>query len=719
MRYLKVQEVRVTNETSKAMTLKALSVRLLLLLLIGALMLGITVPASVEAAPNGENQSKKAGHHTVVPQPVGPPSLVSTPRPVVTNPKSKKKSPKMQANALDATFTAAVAPTALVSHTSDPRDMKLLVITAINTEPSYLAVSTFLSQLGTPFDTLVASQTSLTDSLLWDGISHGYYQGIILSSGDLLYLDATTNTWITAFDTTEWNTLWNYETMFGIRQVTSYTFPYGFPDTYGLADPTYAYVDTTSTPLQSSLTAAGKQIFSYLNTNSKVAIQYAWNYLATVNPSEAANVTQLLTAPYNGTTYTLAAVKKYSDGRENLAITADNNWFLIHSQLLSYGIINWVTKGLFQGERHVTINAQPDDLFIDDDMWDSRTLTDTTGLTFRMKGSDFTAFNNWQNTLRSRYPLASTLKVEWPFNGEGASGIYNNDTLTPVVKNLKANFNFISHTYTHANLDAIDYATTTSELTQNNNFATTFGLTNYFKDSFVNPDISGLYNPTFAQAAYNFGLRYMISDASRTGWNNPSPNAGFVSQYQNGLLILPRKASSLFYNLRTPAEWVSEYNCYYGPQATCLNGAWKYWNHNLTYQEILNDESNYWLSYLITWNVDGVMFHQPNTGTYDSTHSLLGDLLDATLKKYTAMYNLPVQNLTEHEIGLRMTARMSYNNSGVNATLYPGSKIVLKTVNGATIPVTGLKYTGYETYGGQTISHIAMNANQTITVTLP
>ena len=715
------------DKTSKGLTLKTLGSRVLLLLIICLLMVGTNLPAAVEAAPGAADQPDTTAHHTVVPQPVGPPKSVSTPRPVVTNPRSKKKpkaTPKSQANSIatDAAPFAAMTASAAVTgttHINDPRDMKVLVITAIATEPSYLAVSTFLNQLGTPFDTIIASQTPLTSNLLWDGVSHGYYQGIILSSGDLLYLDSTTNTWVTAFDTNEWNTLWNYESLFGVRQVTSYTFPYGFPDTYGLTDPTYAYVDTTNSPLQASLTTAGKQAFSYLNTNSKITIQYAWNYLATVNPSEAANVTPLLTAPYNGKTYTIAAVKKYSDGRENLAITADNNWFLNHSQLLSYGIINWVTKGLFLGERHVSINAQPDDLFIDDDMWDPKTLTDTTGLTFRMKGTDFTAFNNWQNTLRSRYPLASSLKIEWPFNGEGASGIYNNDTLTPVVKNLKSNFNFISHTYTHANLDSIDNSTTTSELTQNDNFAKSFGLTNYFKDSFVNPDISGLYNPTFAQAAYNFGTRYMISDASRTGWNNPTPNAGFVSQYQNGLLIVPRKASSLFYNLRTPTEWISEYNCYYGPQATCLNGAWKYWDHNLTYQEILNDESNYWLSYLITWNLDGVMFHQPNAGAYDGTHSLLGDLLDATLKKYTAMYSLPVQNLTQHEIGVRMTARMSYNNSGVTATLYPGSKIVLKNVNSATIPLTGLKYTGYETYGGQTISHITMSANQTLTATLP
>ena len=95
----------------------------------------------------------------------------------------------------------------------------------------------------------------------------------------------------------------------------------------------------------------------------------------------------------------ISSITTYPDGRQNLTVTAANNPYLIHSLLLSYGNINWVTKGAFLGERHVYLNPQNDDILIDDDIWDTKTLTDTTGLTYRMKGTDLTALVTWQNKL--------------------------------------------------------------------------------------------------------------------------------------------------------------------------------------------------------------------------------------------------------------------------------------------------------------------------------
>jgi hypothetical protein len=113
------------------------------------------------------------------------------------------------------------------------------------------------------------------------------------------------------------------------------------------------------------------------------------------------------------------------------------------------------------------------------------------------------------------------------------------------------------------------------------------------------------------------------------------------------------------------------------------------------------------------------MFHQPNAGAYNTTNSLLGDLVNATLTKYSAVSNLPIKNMTQHEIGVAMTNRMAYNASGVTATWYPGSKITVTNVKAATIPVTGITYGTPETYGGQSISHINMTANQTISFPAP
>ncbi len=53
-----------------------------------------------------------------------------------------------------------------------------------------------------------------------------------------------------------------------------------------------------------------------------------------------------------------------------------------------------------------------------------------------------------------------------------------------------------------------------------------------------------------------------------------------------------------------------------------------YWGRNLTYAEILDDQSSLLLSYLLKGDMDPWMFHQPNLRAYDGVHSLLGDLLE-------------------------------------------------------------------------------------------
>ena len=681
-------------------SLTAVLIRVLLTLVIA---LAAAIPTFADSGSpitdaNSNGQGKAKGHEKVQPGKVEPPRVPTQRQFPVTS--SKKKVKQQQAPEAQAALQAVSSI-----------DMKLLVIAADGNETDYPAIVAFLQQIGIPYTTLMAAQTTLTASMLSDGAGRGYYQGIILTTGSLIY-DAGGGNWVSALTDAEWQILQQYEANFGVRQLTSYTAPYA-PYTYGLN--LVDVVDTTSTPLQATLTSAGQSIYSYLNVSSPITFKNAWVYRATV--ADPAVTTPLLVTPEG---YAIASITTYPDGRQNLAVTAANNPYLLHSLLLSYGNINWVTKGLFLGERHVNFGPQIDDLLIDDDMWDTTALTDTTGLAFRMSGSDFTAAIAWQNSTRAIYPLARSLTLEWAFNGEGGTGIYSPDTLTPAVKQYQAAFNYVNHTYTHANLDTISTTAATQELTLNHNAATrTYKFTRYFKDALVQPDISGLNNPNFLLAAKNFGIKYLISDTSQPGWNNPSPNAGFYSTYQPSILIIPRRPTNLFYNLRTPAEWVSEYNCYYGPTGTCAGGQWRYWDHNLTYTEILDKESEFMLQYLLKWDLDPLMFHQPNVGAYDGVHSLLGDLINATLAKYSAVYNLPIRNLSQHDIGLKMAARMTYNASGVTGRFVPCTSLTITSPKAVVVPITGVANgTNREVYGGQNISYVTLGAGQTKTIPL-
>lgn len=616
-------------------------------------------------------------------------------------------------------------------HARDPIDMKVLVISADGNETDFPAIKAFLSQLGVPFDTLIATTTPLTSSLLWDGANHGYYEGVILATGNLGYFNSTTNQWQSAFSDAQWQTLWQYEANFKVRQVTSYTAPFGYPDSYGLNPPTSQ--DTTTAPLQASLTSSGQGIYSYLNTATPVTFRNAWVYLATIK--DPATTTPLL---QTSTGYAIASLHSYPDGRQNLAVTAANNPYLVHSMLLSYGTINWVTKGLFLGARHVQLDTTVDDIFIDDNVWDPAVLNDNCSgdpncPPYRMTGADLTVLLNWQSGVQSSSSNTAGVRVEWAFNGVGtAPGEYVPDTLTPTMALVQSQFNFVNHTYTHANLDTLNYGQTMTELTRNDNVASQMGFTNYWRDTFVQPDISGMSNPNFQQAAYDFGIRNMISDTSQSGWNNPTPNAGFYScsrlstpnfcASSPGILIIPRHPTNLFYNLVTPAQWVSEYNCYYGPQGTCANGTWRYWNHNLSYSEILNAESDFMLSYLLKWDIDPIMFHQTNTGAYDGVHSLYSDLIDTLLAKYKSLYNLPIIDHPQHQLATDVAQRMAYNASGVTASLVPCQSLTVTAKNAAVIPVTGVSNgpagTTFETYGGQSIAYLNLAAGQSATVTV-
>ncbi|MFN8466041.1 MAG: hypothetical protein U0X20_10840 [Caldilineaceae bacterium] len=593
-------------------------------------------------------------------------------------------------------------------------DMKILVIAADGSETDYPYITATLDQLGIQYDILLAATQPLVPEILSDGADHGYYQGVILVTGSLIYYDATSASWISGFDAQEWQTLWAYEAAFGVRQVTSYTVPGSSPDSYGL---TYVnYQDTTSLPLTATFTNAGKQVYADLNTSNPVTFKGAWVYLGTVIDPNV--TTPLLTTPEG---YAIASITKYPDGRENLAITAGNNPYLIHSLQLSYGTVNWVTKGLFAGYRKAWINPQIDDLLIDNDMWDIAAQSDLTGLLFRMSGNDFLKAIDWQNNIRTKYPLASSLTLEWPFNGEGGlDDIFANDTLTPVVQQNQAAFTYVNHTYSHIYLDApVTYQEILTELQKNDAAAQTLGFTRYHADTMVQPDISGLQNPAFFQAIKDHGIKYIISDTSRPGWNNPSPNIGIYPANGLGALVIPRRPTNLFSNLSTQEEWVSEYNCFYGPTGICAGGAFRYWDHDLTYAEILDKESDVWLQYLLKWDIDPLMFHQANVRAYDGTNSLLGNLIDATLAKYSQLSNVPIQFITQHDIGVKMDERMTYNAAGVTATLTPCQSIVLTSQSNARVPLTGVAYGTTESFAGQNISYVDVTASQPVTVSLP
>jgi hypothetical protein len=209
-----------------------------------------------------------------------------------------------------------------------------------------------------------------------------------------------------------------------------------------------------------------------------------------------------------------------------------------------------------------------------------------------------------------------------------------------------------------------------------------------------------------------------------------SPNTGFYSsldtfvQTNPRIFIIPRYPTNLFYNVSTPAEWVSEYNYIYG-----VGGIYPAGFGDSDYPTILGRQSDDLVRYMLKYNVNSWMFHAANLRDYNGTtagnNSLLSDLLDAVAAKYSAMYTLPIVNLSQSEIGGVMKARMAYNAAiagGVKGRIVFGPSVSIEVTNptgvAVTVPLTGA-VSGGVSYGGQQIAPLAVVAGGTTTVAAP
>src|SRR6185369_8347530 len=159
--------------------------------------------------------------------------------------------------------------------------------------------------------------------------------------------------------------------------------------------------DTKAEPVAASCTTAGRRVFVGTNCDAPVVIDDGYAYSS--QPGDAATVPLLVDAA--GAVY--AATRSYSDGREALILTFGQSPTALHTLALVYGVVSWVTKGLFVGERHVYASPQIDDLFLADAIY--------TGGTYRITPDDLRAFAAWQEGRRA-VPVTAQFRAAFAFN---------------------------------------------------------------------------------------------------------------------------------------------------------------------------------------------------------------------------------------------------------------------------------------------------------------
>ena len=305
--------------------------------------------------------------------------------------------------------------------------------------------------------------------------------------------------------------------------------------------------------------------------------------------------------------------------------------------------------------------------------------------------------------------MTKDIRLTQAYNGYGTrAGLYPKETLTATAKKYQKYFHWVNHTYTHPNLDAMFDEAVRDEVARNQQVARSMKFTLYSPATLVTPEISGLQSADAMRAAYDAGIRYIVTDTSRAGHTNPRPNVGLRNWRVSGIYMIPRRPTNLFYNVAAPADWAAEYNCLYD----------SFWGRRLTYVDILEKESDALLDYMLRGDMDPWMFHQPNLDADHRVHSLLTDLLDMTLAKYHATYNLPVVSPSMDEIGRRMEEWGARLDAGVKGFLAPDGSVTLTAVRAATVPVTGFAIKGAEKFGPHTIARLKVAAGKTATFRL-
>jgi hypothetical protein len=608
-----------------------------------------------------------------------------------------------------------------------PVIMKILVLAGSTSEPSYQSITAFLAEIGVPYQAVVLSSLAPNSSgnrmpqvpLSNSGTGQGLYQGIIVTDSTFAACGSS------CLSAADWTTLNTYATQFSVRIASYYTDP---APQWGLLPVGAVASYTAASPLNVTLTTAGAAVFPYLNSANPIPVAGQGKsavkaYLATTSAAANETTTPLLTSG----AYTVAVTHTTAAGQEILALTMDNGPTLTHSFAFGYGVINWVTKGMFLGSRKVYLNNETDDLLLGN--WEYAPSqhpaceAPNTCPTYFETGPDLQALATWQANLQTD-PLFQSYRQTFAINGVGTTWFPASDSVFAAMKSLNSQFWWLSHTWDHPNLDCYTTsksgtcipatsAQSLSELNQNISVVPTLGVT-FDEIGMVTPYNSGLTNTNFLQAAAQVGIKYIVDPVLPA-----SPNTGIVSAVPS-ILFVTRLNSDLYYDVSSPlsgvnGSWPDEYNAQYGP-----NGTNPTYSQNQTYSQILNNLSQELLQInVFTYSPYVIESHTANVSTYDGTHSVFTDLMDAMITKYENLFTLPVLSLNLENIGALLQARTNYNNSGVVGVYTPGVSVVLTTTNAATIPVTGIcSQATCGTYGGQIQDNVVMAAASSVTIPL-
>ncbi|OCK84856.1 hypothetical protein K432DRAFT_319527 [Lepidopterella palustris CBS 459.81] len=460
-----------------------------------------------------------------------------------------------------------------------------------------------LQGYGIPFQVLTVPSTGAALPQLNSSATVGNFGGIVVLS-EVSY--NYNGQYLSALTSDQWQQMYNYQLAFGVRMVRIDVFPTA---DFGVVD-----INGNGNDEPVSITNATGFGTANIKTNQPVSIAGIWHYPATITNSSIA--WEVAHFANSGT----AAVVNNIGGRQQQVwfLPFATDWSPA-SNFLQHAWIHWMTRGLYVGFRRVYFNTQVDDMFLETDIYQP------SGTTFRVRPGDLSAHVSWLSNINGRLPAGSKYFMEIGHNGNGDIEAATNtgsskcnpnvaieypdqvDTALEFQKplgsgtniwpktptsyvwslscaqidalenwfatssNLNA-FSHISHTFTHEALNNATYSDALNEIVFNIAWLKQVGIWNAQKMSqkgLIPPAITGLHNGDAIRAWMTNGvsnIKYVVGDNTRPvllNTQNPfwALTSTVASNGYDGLIIMPRWATTIYYNCDLPActlaEWIN------------------------------------------------------------------------------------------------------------------------------------------------------------------
>lgn len=521
--------------------------------------------------------------------------------------------------------------------------------------------------------------------------------------------------WASALSASQQNMLFNYQLKYKVRMVQLGVYP---TDDLGVEaidwnggccnTGIFQNVTITST---AGFTTAGLIPSAQLDTTG------LWHYPAKIVDPTSTTAFLQFGASSDGTwaSGTVAGViSNFTSGRQQMSIFLDTASWSLASNVLSHAWFNWATRGVYPGYRRVYFQQQVDDIYLS-----TVSAANAEGNDFartRLVPADLDAHISWSTDLASRMNKGSTYMLELGFNGNGnAEFAYLNDTTGkcepwiqrndpgytgglefqkvlgtgtdqwPVgnyygwtqtclkkdnlgsyfAQTAKLNaFAWVSHTFTHENLDNSTYADTLLEMQYNQYFASTMKINkakNWSPKGLIPPAITGMHNGDALRAMSVAGLSNLVGDNSRPLLRNTNnfhwplittvAANGFA-----GMQVTPRWPTYIFFDASDIAEDVQEWQWLVGGTTTTI--------YDLLWKEGVTN-----VNYLLSLYQDPFMFHQINLRQSDLTpvtvngntaqYSLLQMWTETIVQKFNSLVNWPMVAASHDKLATVFANRMA------------------------------------------------------------